>query len=677
MSLNESQLPAELTGRISEGAPYIRLRILETTDVHCNLLPFDYYADGCENSFGLARTATLIKQGRDEVAHSLLVDNGDFLQGTPLGDMTAQPASGWSGPHPAVTAMNYLGYDAACLGNHEFNFGLDWLQSVLADVSFPITCANAVISEGATIGDDKTLYPPFVLIHRQVTDSDGNQHEIRIGLLGLVPPQITTWDHFHLNDRLITRDIVDTARARLPQMRAAGADIVIALAHTGIDPDDYYPFKENVALALADLPGIDAIIAGHTHQVFPQPGEPDISGAKNDEGTLSGKPAVMAGFRGSHLGVLDLFLQNENGEWQVVAHKSEARSVAAGAASDPVPADEPLKTLLWPAHQHTLDLIRKPLGRSATPLHSYLALVRNDPATQLVTRAQRAALSRMVQGSADAGLPILSTSAPFKTGGRGGPKYYSDVSQGDFRLRNAADLYPFPNTLCGLRLTGGQLYDWLERAAVCFNMIDPGCADQPLINPLVPGHNFDVIDGLSYVIDLSQPARYDRTGRMIRKSARRIHDLRYQGQPVDDDQLFLMAVNSFRAHGGGPYPHLPEDSFAVVSRIPVRSIVSQYISEADGISPAVDPIWSFAPMQQTSVVFETGPGIRRYPDEISALDATDLGDTSAGFARLRLPLSAIVPESLANPSRAAYLSPREVGAGERLANPVRSGRKQP
>ena len=664
-------------GHLSPGAPHIHLRLLETTDVHSNLLPFDYYADSCEESFGLARTATLIHAARREAPNSLLLDNGDFLQGTPLSDMTAQPGSGWAGPHPAVMAMNYLRYDAAGLGNHEFNFGLDWLQSVLADAEFPITCANAVTREGATAQEDKTLYPPYLLLDRRMTDSDGTGHDLSIGILGLVPPQITTWDHFHLNGRLVARDMLETARVRVREMRAAGADLVIALAHTGIDPDEYYPFKENAALALAEMPGIDAVLAGHTHEVFPEPGESDIAGASHRDGTLNGTPAVMAGFRGSHLGVLDLYLQHDGAGWAVSAHKARARRVEPTADAGPTPPDEALKQLLTPAHQHTLDMIRKPLGRSETPLHSYLALVRNDPATQLITRAKREALQRLVQGTADEALPVLSTSAPFKTGGRGGPKYYTDVPPGDLRLRNAADLYAFPNTLCGLRLTGAQIRDWLERAAICFNKVVPGQADQPLFNPQVPGHNFDVIDGLSYVIDLSQPARYDRVGRLIRKATHRIGDLRHNGTPVADDTLFLMATNSFRAYGGGPYPKLPPSSFALTSRIPIRDIVAQYAREIGTYSGATDPVWGFAPMPDTSVIFDTGPGIRRYREEIEVLGATDLGDTRSGFARFRLPLVPQEPQSLANPPRPAYISPREVGAGERLANPVRSGRKQP
>ena len=658
-------------------APHIRLRLLETTDVHANLMPFDYYSDRAVSNYGLTRTATLIHEARHEATNCLLMDNGDFLQGTPISDMTAQPGSGWMGPHPAITAMNFLKYDAAGLGNHEFNFGLEWLHTTLADASFPVTCANALTEKAARAEDDKALFPPFLMLERRLRDNHGNFHDLRIGVLGLVPPQITTWDHFHLKDRLFARDMLECARVWLPRIKAAGADIIVGLVHSGIDSDDYYPCKENVALALAELPEMDAVLAGHTHEVFPLPGQSDIVGSSNSNGTLNGTPAVMAGFRGDHLGVLDLYLRKTGAVWCVTSHQSQVRAVKTRTASRPAPADAELEKLLLPAHKHTLDLIRAPLGQTVAPLHSYLALVRNDPATQVITRAQRAALARLVQGTPDAALPILSATAPFKTGGRGGPKYFSDVPAGDFCLRHAADLYAFPNSLCGLRLNGAQLRDWLERATGCFQQVVPGQPDQGLANPKVPGHNFDVIHGLTYQIDLTEPAQYDHLGRMINPQARRIVNLCFEGQPIDEEKVFLMAVNSFRAHGGGLYPRLMHGSFAAVTKEPIRDVVAQYVREAGVLAPVVDEVWSFLPHANTSVLFDTGPGVRGYPDHLAALGATDIGTSDEGFARVRLPLDPARADSLANPSHPAYVSHREVGAGERLANPVRSGRKQP
>ncbi|SLN60516.1 Trifunctional nucleotide phosphoesterase protein YfkN precursor [Roseovarius litorisediminis] len=605
------------------------MRLLETTDVHAHLLPFDYFSGQNTGFSGLACVATLIRQARGEVQNCLLFDSGDFLQGTPISDMTAQPGTGWTGPHPVLTAMNLLGYDAATPGNHEFNFGLNWLHETLSQASFPVTCANALKQsrDGA-----ETLFPPYLILKRQVLDTRGNSHDLRIGVIGLLPPQITTWDQYHLQERVCSRDIVETAQTLVPQIRAAGADLVIALAHTGIDPATPFSMMENAALPLGAVAGIDAILAGHSHQIFPSSGFQGTVGIDACAATLNGTPAVMAGFGGSHLGVLDLGLEKGAQGWRVTHHRAQARTTQA------TPPDPAICAALEKAHQATVRLTGRSLGRTAKPLHSYLSLIRNDASVQLVTRAQRLALTQRLKGTEHEGLPVLSASAPFKTGGRAGPLHYSDVPPGDFLLRNAADLYAFPNTLCGLRLTGAQIRDWLERAAIIFNRITPGGDDQVLIDPAVPGHNFDVIDGLTYQIDLSQPARFDLSGNLIAASARRICDLCHAGKPVADKEEFIVATNNFRAFGGGPYPVLANVGLIHSGHRAIRDILAKFVSDHPDIPSDTQPIWTFHPMPGTSAVFETGPGIRRYPRDLAALNATDLGDSDAGFARFRLPL---------------------------------------
>ena len=658
----------------------MRLRVLQTTDVHGHILPFDYYTNAGDRPYGLARLATRVAQARTGAGaeNCLLLDNGDFLQGTPLSDLTAQPGQGWRGRHPVLHAMNLTGYDAATLGNHEFNFGLDWLRKTLGQAQFPLTCANAVTQPGATPVQDQTLLPPYLLLPRRMRDTDGHWHSLRIGLFGLLPPQITTWDHAHLSGRLTARDMVETARAWLPVIRAEGADIVILMAHTGIDPGLDRPMMENAAQALARLPGIDAILAGHSHKRFPGADHTATPGTDIARATLHGIPCLMAGFAGSHLGQLDLTLTRIAGKWRVSDHRASLLT-AAGAESCPR-----LCRALAPAHAHTLRLTNRTLGHGAAPLHSYLALLRNDPATQLVNDAQRAALTEALADTPHAGLPVLSASAPFRTGGRGGPAHYTDIPAGPLRLRNIADLYGFPNTLCGLLVTGAELRDWLERAAICFRHITPGAPGQTLLDPGVPGHDFDVIDGLSYSIDLTQPPRYSHTGQLLHPTARRIGDLCHAGQPLADSDRFVIATNSYRAWGGGPFPALAGTALIHGSPRPIRDLVADHVARLGTVTPSARATWRFAPMTPTAVEVETGPGLRAYPQEIAALGATDLGDSARGFARLRLTLPVATaarhqppPHALANPAAETYIPSREVGAGRHLANPVRSGRKQP
>ncbi|SLN74094.1 2',3'-cyclic-nucleotide 2'-phosphodiesterase/3'-nucleotidase precursor [Roseovarius gaetbuli] len=607
------------------------LRVLATTDVHGHILPFDYYTNTPDRPYGLARLATLIARARAEVDDGacVLFDNGDFLQGTPISDLTPQPGQGWQGPHPVLLAMNQLGYDAASLGNHEFNFGLDWLQKTLPEAVFPVVCANAVLRRGARPEADETLCQPWHMITRELRDTDGKIKTVRIGVLGLVPPQIMTWDHAHLTGRLTCRDMVEAARAWVPVIRAAGADLVIALAHTGIGEGPDRPMMENAAQAIARVPGIDALIGGHSHRIYPDPSK--SPGDPDHRDRLDGKPFIKPGFRGSHLGVLDLTLaQGADGKWTVTSHQGEVRAAAG------IPPEPAFCRVLESAHAHTLTLTEREIGRTSTPLHSYLALVRNDPATQLINAAQRSGLTRALSGTAYEGLPVLSATAPFKTGGRGGPAYYTDMPTGALRLRNLTDLYPFPNTLCGVLVTGADLRDWLERAAICFHQIRPGATDQMLIDTTVPGHDFDVIDGLSYAFDLSQPARFDLSGSLVAPKAHRVSDLRHEGVPISDDAQFVVATNSYRAYGGGPFRNLAETSLIHTCLRPVRDVLADYIAAQPRITPEPRPAWRFAELPDTRVLYDTGPGLRAHPDELAALRAEDLGDTKHGFARLGL-----------------------------------------
>lgn len=629
---NAPQDPPHMSGQVR-----VKLRVLETTDVHANLLPFDYYTNRPVDEYGLARTATLIHAARRECANCLLFDNGDFLQGTPISDLTARPGGEWTATHPAILAMNALEYDAATLGNHEFNFGLDWLMQVLAQASFPVTCANVLKGEAAALQQDEMLLPPYLLLPRIVTDTQGATHEITIGVIGFVPPQITIWDQFHLKGRIVSRDIVETARALVPQLREKGADLVIALAHTGIDARPAFPMMENAVLPLTSLPGIDAVLAGHSHQVFPAPEFGDLPGIQLHRGSVNGTPVVMAGARGSHLGVLDLDLLKSGDQWHVHSSQSEARPVA-GHGVPTVEADPALTRLLRGAHDTTIRLTRHPLGHSPRPLHSYLALVSNSDALQLITRAKRAAVEKLLAHTPDEAYPVLAASAAYKTGGRGGPGYYTDIPPGELCLRHAADLYSFPNLLCALRLTGAELRDWLERAAIVFNMIEPGKTGQLLCNTAVPGHMFDVIDGLNYSIDLSQPALYDLRGRRIHDGPGRIRDLFHENTPVRDTDMYVLATNNFRAFGGGPFPTATTEQIIFAGTQAIQDLVADYIRTFGTPPQELTRTWQFCPMPGTEVVFETGPGLRQYPHDIAALRARDLGNSDAGFARFALPL---------------------------------------
>lgn len=615
-----------------------QLRLMATSDVHGAILPHDYASGRDGAAYGLARTAHLIAGARAEAGGiCVLVDNGDFLQGTPLSDL--HDAAGAKAPHPVIAAMNRLGYDVANLGNHEFNFGLPALRAAIGAAAFPVICANALTGRGATVAEDRGFVPPSAMIEREVGDATGAPQRLRIGFLGLVPPQIMAWDRFHLASALCVRDMVETAAAWVPVLRAAGADLVVLLAHTGIGRAEPGAAAENAALRLARIPGVDAIVAGHGHEVFPDRAARGLGGAVDHRaGSFGGVPAVMPGFRGSHLGIIDLDLVREAGGWRVAAFRSEARPVAAVPGAPAAPPDPAVIAAVRASHAATLTRMRAPLGRSARPIHSYLSRYRPDLPILLVAEAQRAAVARALAGGPHAGLPLLSATAPFQTGGLAGPEAFTDIPAGPLTLRNAADLQPFPNTLCALVLSGAELRDWLERAVSCFQTIRPGQPDQPLWDTRFAGHAADTVVGLSYGIDLTRPPACDHRGVRLAAGGGRIRALRHAGRPVGPEARFVVAVNSYRAAGGGPYPAVPEGRLVHAGHVPVREVVADFIRNGGLDRLDLAPVWSLLPVPGATAVIETGPGLRRYPGDIAALGLADMGLAPVGFLRLRLPL---------------------------------------
>lgn len=619
----------------------VHLRVIETTDLHLHLLPYDYYADRPWAGIGLVNAAHLIDKARAEAPNALLFDNGDFLQGTPMGDYVAHERGLREGDiHPVIAAMNALEFDAITLGNHEFNYGLDFLMKALGGAAFPVVSSNLSVKRGATPLRDKTLVKPYVLIDRMVADESGARHPIRIGVIGFAPPQVINWDNHALDGRLHARDIVETARAFVPEMREAGADLIIALAHTGIGASRHSDGMENAAIPLARVSGIDALLTGHSHLIFPSPtfgALPDVDIAA---GTVSGKPAVMGGCWGAHIGVIDLLLAREGGVWRVLGTRSEVRSLADDKPTPAAPDKAGrVAAAVADAHTDTLAAIRRPVGRSDRPLHSYFAHLGVFDSLRIVAEAQRAYVATHLTDPDLCGLPILSAVAPFKSGGRSGPAGYTDIPAGPLALRHIADLYAFPNAISALCLTGAQIVEWLERSAAAFNRIRPGSTGTLLRNPDFPGYNFEVIDPLDVVLDLSQPARYNLDGKIADKTAHRVASVKLNGKPLGRKALYILCTNSYRAGGAGNFAGSHARNIVVSDETVTRDIVRRYVANMARVHSHTNGSLRFVPMPDTSAVFETGPAARQYLAEIAQFNPQARGLTRSGFLRLKLDLS--------------------------------------
>lgn len=460
----------------------VDLRIMSTTDLHTNLVNYDYYQDKESQKIGLAKTAVLIEEAKKENPNTVLVDNGDVIQGTPLGTYKAivKPVAE-NEEHPMYQAMNALGYDASTLGNHEFNYGLDYLKKIIATANLPILNANVL--------DFKTHQPVFKtydIITKTFKDSTGRAVALNIGITGIVPPQILNWDKANLEGKVIVKDSVKAIEEIVPTMRAKGADVILVLSHSGIGDDRYEEGEENVGYQIASIKGVDAVVTGHSHAEFP-----------SGNGT---------GFYEKYTGVDGI-----NGK---------------------------------------------------------------------------------INGTPEANLPLLSAAAPFKAGTRGDATAYTDIPAGPVAIKNVADLYLYDNVTALLKVTGADLREWLEMSAGQFNQIDPNNkAPQNIINTEYRTYNFDVIDGLTYKFDITQPNKYNKDGKVVNSQASRVRDLMYNGKPVADKQEFMIVTNNYRA--SGTFPGAKNATMNRLLNLENRQTIINYIISEKTINPTADNNWGF------------------------------------------------------------------------------------
>ena len=610
-----------MKGSTTSGSVSGQLRVMATTDLHMQLLGYDYFADCPSDDLGLVNLAHKIAQLRGSApGATVLCDNGDLIQGNPLADHVASRSG--AAPHPMIAALNLLRYDAMTLGNHEFDYGLDFLRQTLAQAQFPVVSANIQFPEGPA---------PYTILTKNVPCADGTTRTIRLGITGFGPPQIANWDHENHLGFVRTDDIVAAATDAVIAMKADGADLIIALCHSGIGAEVHVPGMENAAVPLAGVDGIDAIIAGHTHGQFPHPAHPRSNIVNPDRGTIHKKPTVMAMSHGRALGVIDLELSWSAKGWNIADHA--VRVIKADGSGDPTgPLDAQLRDLVSDAHAQTLRHMRTPIAQTAVPIQSYFATIQPDLSQQVLAKAMQDAVRMGLADGPYADLPILAATAPFRFGGQTGLGRYIDIPPGPITLHDVAAIFPFADTLFAVRRSGAQIADWLERGASYFNQMRPGDTKQELINPLGAGYHCDSVFGLRYEIDLCQPARCDAHGQVINPTAHRIKSLRFGGRLIKDDDQFVVATNSYRARGGGGFAHIPHKDVLIGGPAKLRDVLATSLRENGVINSEIEPTWAFTPMAATKAVFVSAPEAAAH----MAGNITALGTDRSGASRYQI-----------------------------------------
>jgi len=554
------------------------LTVMGTTDLHGSALNWDYfknaeYDDAAHNDVGLAKISTLVNQVRTEKGrrNTLLVDAGDTIQGTSLAYYYAkiQPISRTT-IHPMAAAMNAIGYDAAAVGNHEFNYGIPYLRTFEKQLDFPLLAANAT---NDTTG--KPAFEPYVI--KTVRPAHGKP--IRVGILGLTNPGIAIWDKANVEGKMHFDGLVEQAKRYVPKMKRDGADVVLVAAHSGADTSSSYgdalPFPENAATLVAQqVPGIDAILVGHAHQEI-------AKRVVTNEAT--GKPVVLSEPLkwGERLSVFDVDLSYAHGRWSVQSVDSKVLN------SNAVPEDPKIVKMLAKDQKKVVTYVNGVIGTATEAMSAATARYEDTAALDFINYVQADAVKAGLTG-ADADLPVLSIAAPFNKD--------AAIPAGDISVRDVAGLYIYDNTLLGIKLTGAQVKAYLEKSAEYFKPVaGPGTypADQltnavtPTAPTGTPDYNYDVMGGLeqplTYDIDLSQPV------------GSRITGLAYGGTPVADDQEFVVAINNYRQSGGGNFPGVVGAPVVYNRQLEIRQLLIDWVTAHQSVDPALfsstNPDW--------------------------------------------------------------------------------------
>jgi 2',3'-cyclic-nucleotide 2'-phosphodiesterase/3'-nucleotidase len=531
------------------------ITLLDTTDSHGHILPWDYY-ENHPADFGLAKIATLVKQARADAPDALLLDCGDTTEGTPFAYYFARKET--AKPNPEILAFNAMHYDAMAVGNHEFNFGLDEMWKAKRESNFPWLAANIK----QTYKNGVPFLRPYYI---------KNLAGIRVGIVGFVTPGIPRWEVPANYKGYEFEPIIEAAKTVIPEVRKQ-VDLLVVIMHSGLDRNPetgiapaYAPADaENAAWELAEQePGIDVIFFGHTHRELPE---------KVVNGVLMSQPKNW----GASLSRAEVKMsRSAGGAWHVDSKRSQIIPVTSQVQPDPE-----ITKLMEPYQAEVQKYLDTPIATSAKNLEGEYGRYQDEPLLDLIHKVQLEA------GHADVSMATI---------------FYPGVEfpAGPVTIREASALYIYENKLYTVEMTGAQLKEALEHAASFF----PAWPVQPGQNLRLPGYNADSAEGVSYVIDLTQPV------------GQRIRDLTFHGAPLSADHKLRVAINNYRYSGGGGYSVYQGLPIVYQSNVGIFELLVDYLKRTKTVSPVADNNWKIEPPEALAAT-------EKAADEETKRDAT-------------------------------------------------------
>ncbi len=523
------------------------ITILQTSDLHGYLMPWDYYTNQ-PAELGLAKVATLIQQEREKHPNLVLIDDGDTIQGSPLAHYYNKIDT--QSPHPIATAFNLLGFDAVSLGNHDFDFGIEVLSRWVKQLDAPVVCANLIQADGVP------AFKPYIF-----KEVDG----VKIGILGLTTTAVQNWLPPENFGELSFVDPITTAQEYVPKMRQQGADIVIVAQHTGWTktPHDYRSnpaawltpvdtwkntgatVNENITIELAQqVPDIDIILAGHSHINVPK-------------AVINTVLIAEPSYWGKALSKYTIQLVHQGKDWKVIDKYATNLSVEN---IEPLPR---FIELLQPNHQQILSYLNQPIGQAKSEFVGGMA-----------ARFQGSALAHLIntvqiEAARSMGYPVdISLTSIFTNQGK--------IPVGEITLRDAYSIYVCDNRLFIIEITGDILRRALEKNAAYFQQVNSdNLPDSPreIIAENIPGYNWDIYQGIDYTIDITKPV------------GQRVTRLLLNGKTIAPEQVLRVAINNYRALGGGDYVMFTEGKILDKSTQEIRDLIAEYLKKKETISP--------------------------------------------------------------------------------------------